>query len=178
MKVKKVTKIVYDAHNRPIEFIGDDDKHYDYETALELIKKGHILIADDSVEVARIHNKIFGEAPEILRDMLEIRGLGIINVPQMFGINACKSRCELDFIIELERWDYSREYDRIGSDEWKCDSIFGVNIPKIIFPVREGRSMAELIETAVTDYILKDRGINCSLDFEKRVYNFVLEQKG
>ena len=146
------------------------------EIALELIKKGHILIADDRVDIARIHNKIIGESPELLKDMLEIRGLGIINVTQMFGIAASAPRCELKLVIDLLRWDFGKEYNRAGNDEEFFETMFGIDIPKIVFPVREGRSMAELIETAVTNYILKERGINCSKEFDDRVYNYILKQ--
>ena len=148
------------------------------EIALELIKKGHILIADDRVDVARIHNKIFGEVPEILKDMLEIRGLGIINVTQMFGITASAPRCELKLVIDLELWDKTKVFDRVSNDERLYETMFGIDIPKIVFPVREGRSMAELIEAAVTDYILKERGIDCSKEFENRIFQNILDKNG
>lgn len=146
------------------------------EIAMELIKKGHILIADDCVNLARIHNKIIGECPELLKDMLEIRGLGIINVAQMFGATASAPRCYLNLVIELEQWDSNKEYDRLGIGPEMHETLFGVDIPKILFPIREGRSMAELIETAVTKYILKERGIDCSKEFENRVYQYIVEQ--
>ena len=148
------------------------------EIALEMIKKGHILVADDRVDVARIHNKIIGEAPELLKDMLEIRGIGIINVVQMFGIAASMPRCEVQLVIDLERWDPDREYNRVGNEDQLYDTYFGIDIPKIVFPVREGRSMAELVEAAVTNYILKERGVDCSKEFENRVYNFIQKQNG
>ena len=146
------------------------------EIALELIKKGHILIADDRVDVARIHNKIMGEVPEILKDMLEIRGLGIINVTQMFGVTASAPRCELKLVIDLELWDTSKVFDRVSNEERLYETMFGIDIPKIVFPVREGRSMAELIEAAVTDYILKERGIDCSKEFEDRIMQNILNK--
>lgn len=146
------------------------------EIALEMIKKGHILVSDDRVDIARIHNKIIGEAPEILRDMLEIRGLGIICVSQMFGIAASMPRCQLQLVIDLERWDFNREYSRVGNHDQLYETFFGIDIPKIVFPVREGRSMAELVEAAVTDYILKERGIDCSKEFENRVYQLILNK--
>lgn len=146
------------------------------EIALELIKKGHILIADDRVDLARIHNKIVGECPDLLKDMLEIRGLGIINVTQMFGITASAPRCELKLVIDLERWNFDKEYRRAANDDVFFETIFGIDIPKIVFPVREGRSMAELIEAAVTNYILKERGIDCSKEFDNRVYNYIVAQ--
>ncbi|MDD6467336.1 MAG: HPr(Ser) kinase/phosphatase [Erysipelotrichaceae bacterium] len=143
------------------------------EIALELIKHGHILVADDRVDVSRIHNKIMGEAPVLLKDMLEIRGIGVINVVQMFGIVATMPRCDINFVIDLVRWDTSREYTRVGNEEKMFQNYFGIDIPKIELPVREGRSMAELIEAAVTNFILLQRGIDCSKEFEDRVYNFI-----
>ena len=148
------------------------------EIALELIKKGHILIADDRVDVARIHNKIIGVVPEILKDMLEIRGLGIINVTQLFGITASAPQCQLKLVIDLQHWDTAVGFERKINEEKSYETLFGIDIPKIVFPVREGRSMAELIETAVTDYILKERGIDCSKDFEDRIYQSILNKKG
>lgn len=143
------------------------------EIALELIKHGHILVADDRVDVSRIHNKIMGESPMLLKDMLEIRGIGVINVVQMFGIVATMPRCDISFVIDLVRWDTSREYMRVGNEEKMYQNYFGIDIPRIELPVREGRSMAELIEAAVTNFILLQRGIDCSKDFENRVYNFI-----
>ena len=148
------------------------------EIALELIKKGHILIADDRVDVARIHNKIIGVVPELLKDMLEIRGLGIINVTQLFGITASAHQCQLKLVIDLQHWDTAVGFERKVNEEKSYETLFGIDIPKIVFPVREGRSMAELIETAVTDYILKERGIDCSKDFEDRIYQSILNKKG
>ena len=148
------------------------------EIALELIKKGHILIADDRVDVARIHNKIIGVVPELLKDMLEIRGLGIIDVTKLFGITASAHQCQLKLVIDLQRWDTAEGFERKVNEEKSYETLFGIDIPKIVFPVREGRSMAELIETAVTDYILKERGIDCSRDFEDRIYQNILNKKG
>lgn len=147
------------------------------EIALELIKRGHILVADDRVDIHRAHNAIIGEAPEILKDMLEIRGVGIINVASMFGVAAVMPRCHVDLVIELEQWDMNREYARVGNEEKQTETYFGLAVSKITLPVREGRSMAAIIESAVTNFILLSRGVNSSKEFENKVYNFIKNRK-
>lgn len=147
------------------------------EVALELIKRGHILVADDRVDCYRIHNKIVGRAPEILKDMLEIRGIGIINVAKMFGISSVMPKTEIDFQVTLEAWDKEKDYDRLGTEEAKYESILGVDIPKIVVPVREGRSMAVIIESAVTNFMLKEMGMDSAKEFEERVMQFIENSK-
>lgn len=147
------------------------------EIALELIKRGHILVADDRVDCYRIHNKIVGMAPEILKDMLEIRGIGIINVTKMFGISSVMPKTEINFQVTLEAWDKEKDYDRIGTEEAKHESILGVDIPKIVVPVREGRSMAVIIESAVTNFMLKEMGMDSAKEFEERVIQFIEKAK-
>ncbi len=146
------------------------------EIALELIRKGHILVADDRVDVVRIHNTIFGQAPELLQGMLEIRGIGIIDVTSMFGAAALLERTKVDFVVDLQKWDDKREYDRLGIDDDGILNILDLTVPKLIFPVKEGRNMAVLVESAVIDFTLKQKGINNAKEFEKRVYNFIASQ--
>lgn len=143
------------------------------EIALELIKRGHLLVADDRVDCYRIHNKIIGKAPELLRAMLEIRGIGIINVQRMFGISSVIPKSEVSLEICLEKWQDNADYDRVGIEDKKYDSILGVDIPKIIIPVREGRSMAVIIESAVTNFILGEMGMDSAKEFEQRVLDFI-----
>ena len=146
------------------------------ETALELIRKGHVLVADDRVDVTRIHNTIFGKAPEILRGMLEIRGIGIIDVTKMFGASSSLDNSEIDFIIHLEKWDDQKQYERVGIEEEVLENILGLEIPKTTIPVRDGRNIAVLVESAVTNFNLKLRGINSAKEFEQRVYDFIKNQ--
>ena len=146
------------------------------EIALELIRKGHILVADDRVDVVRIHNTIFGQAPELLQGMLEIRGIGIIDITSMFGAAALLERTKVDFVVELQKWDDKKEYDRLGIDDDGILNILDLTVPKLIFPVKEGRNMAVLVESAVIDFTLKQKGINNAKEFEKRVYNFIASQ--
>ena len=146
------------------------------ETALELIRRGHVLVADDRVDVTRIHNTIFGKAPEILRGMLEIRGIGIIDVTKMFGASSSLDNSEIDVIIHLEKWDDQKQYERVGIEEEVLESILGLEIPKTTIPVRDGRNIAVLVESAVTNFNLKLRGINSAKEFEQRVYDFIKNQ--
>lgn len=147
------------------------------EIALELIKRGHLLVADDRVDCYRIHNKIVGKAPELLREMLEIRGIGVINVSRMFGVNAVLSKTEINFQVNLEPWHQDKDYDRVGIEEKKHENILGVDIPKIVVPVREGRSMAVIIESAVTNYMLSEMGMDSAKEFEKRVLDYIERNK-
>ena len=146
------------------------------ETALELIRRGHVLVADDRVDVTRIHNTIFGRAPEILRGMLEIRGIGIIDVTKMFGASSSLDNSEIDVIIYLEKWDDQKQYERVGIEEDEKENILGLAISKTTIPVRDGRNIAVLVESAVTNFNLKLRGINSAKEFEQRVYDFIKTQ--
>lgn len=143
------------------------------ELALELIKRGHVLVADDRVVTSRIHNQIIGKSPEILEGVLEVRGIGIINVMQMFGASAILDQIEIDVVINLEHWDQDKDYDRLGDVNLQFTNILGIDIPQLIFPVKVGRNMAVLVETAVTNFTLKLRGINSAKDFDKRVIEFL-----
>lgn len=143
------------------------------ELALELIKRGHVLIADDRVVTSRIHNQIIGRSPEILEGVLEVRGIGIINVMQMFGASAILDEIEVDVVIYLEHWDKSKDYDRFGDVDLQFTNVLGIDIPQLIFPVKVGRNMAVLVETAVTSFTLKQRGINSAKDFDQKVIEYL-----
>lgn len=145
------------------------------EIALELVKRGHVLVADDRVDCYRIHNKIVGKAPELLSGMLEIRGIGIINVSRMFGVSSVLASAEVNFEVVLVPWEKGMNFDRVGIEEKKYDCILGVDIPKIIVPVREGRSMAVIIESAVTNFTLSQMGMDSAKEFEQRVLDYIEE---
>lgn len=146
------------------------------ETALELIRRGHVLVADDRVDVSRIHNTLFGNAPELLAGMLEIRGIGIIDVAKMFGASSILARNEVDMIVHLEKWDDHKEYARVGIETEVFENILELNVPKMVIPVREGRNIAVLIESAVSNFNLKLMGFNSAKEFEKKVYDFIQKQ--
>ena len=147
------------------------------EIALELIKRGHLLVADDRVDCYRIHNKIVGKAPELLREMLGIRGIGVINVSRMFGVSSVLPKAEINFQVNLEPWKADQDYDRVGIEEKKHENILGIDIPKIVVPVREGRSMAVIIESAVTNYMLSVMGMDSAKEFEQRVLDYIEKNK-
>ncbi len=147
------------------------------EIALELIRKGHILIADDRVDITLAHGQLYGSAPELLKGMLEIRGIGIMNVSMMFGASSIMSRSMIDFVIHLEMWDGNKDYLRVGIEESESFICHEVEVPRLVFPVRESRNLAMLVESAVIDFTLKRRGFNSSSDFEQRVYDEIEKNK-
>ena len=130
------------------------------ETALELIGKKHVLIADDRVDVEHIHNSIFGHAPEIIKGLLEIRGIGIIDVEKMFGTSALGDRTQIDLIIQLVPFDSHSEYNRIGDEEERYTDILGVLVPTLILPISAGRNVGVLVESAVTNFQLQEKGFD------------------
>lgn len=131
------------------------------ELALELIKKGHFLVADDLVEIKRIHNELQGEANKHLKNFLEIRGIGIIDARIMFGASSIVDDIKISLIINIEKYKENIEYDRIGSeDTLSSEEILGLNIPKLNLPIKEGRVLSVLVEAAVMDFRLKNQGYN------------------
>ncbi|MDD2591330.1 MAG: HPr(Ser) kinase/phosphatase [Erysipelotrichaceae bacterium] len=145
------------------------------ELALDLINRGHVLVADDRVDAYRMHNRIIGKAPRLLRGYLEIRGIGIIDVVKMFGARAILDDIQIEFMIHLEHFDSLVTYERIGNEE-TYENIINVKIPKLTLPVKEGRNMSVLVESAVTNFTLKQMGINSSQDFEQMVYDHIVEE--
>ncbi len=146
------------------------------EVALELIRKGHILVADDRIDAKKIHNNIIGHAPELLEGMLEIRGIGIIDVAKMFGSSSLLKETQIDYVIRFENFDPNKEYMRVGIEEKDYFNILGIDIPLIILPVKVGRNMAVLVESAVTNFQLVERGFDSAKEFEKRVYEYIEKQ--
>ena len=140
------------------------------EIALELIKRGHLLIGDDAIELYHIGPNIVGKAPAILKNLLEIRGIGVIDVSKMFGVASVLAKDNVEMIIQLDRWLPSREYTRIGMEEDDVyEDILGVMIPKIVVPVTGGRSMSAIIEAAVMNMQLKDSGYDASNEFVNKI---------
>jgi len=146
------------------------------ELGLELIRKGHVLIADDRVDVRRIHNTIYGSAPELLKGYLELRGIGIIDIERMFGASSMLDTMRIDFVVYLEKWQDGKAYKRVSMDSQFSMPILGIDIPKMVFPVKEGRNLSVLIEAAVTDFTLKEKGIDAAKSFDDRVYDYIVQQ--
>jgi len=137
------------------------------ELALDLIKRGHVLVADDRVDAKRIHNDIVCSAPKLLKKMLEIRGIGIVDVTKLFGIQAYLDDCQLDFIIEIQRFEDTMNNDRLNPISKYVD-VNGIQIPQIVIPVTEGKSLSVIIEAAVCNYLLMKQGINSNEEFKER----------
>jgi len=139
------------------------------ETALELVKRGHRLVADDAVEIRQMSDgQLHGAAPELIRHLLEIRGLGIINVMTLFGAGAVLSSKRISVVIKLENWQQEKQYDRLGLDE-ETTRIIDTEVPLITVPVRPGRNLAVIIEVAAMNYRLKRMGYNAALQFTNKL---------
>jgi HPr kinase/phosphorylase len=132
------------------------------ECALDLVVRGHRLVADDAVEVRRRgETAIIGTCPELIRHHMEIRGLGILNIRDLFGVAAIRTSKRVELVVHLERWDAAREYDRLGLDE-KTHEILGLRVPLVLMPVASGRSLAILVEVAARNQLLRSRGLNAA----------------
>lgn len=142
------------------------------ETAIELVKRGHRLVADDAVEIKRVSNiSLVGSSPDNIRHFLELRGIGIINTRRLFGIGAVKVSEKINMIIELEMWDSEKVYDRMGVDN-EYVSILGVKVPSLTIPVKPGRNLAMIIEVAAMNNRQKRMGYNAA---EELLHNLGLQ---
>jgi HPr kinase/phosphorylase len=139
------------------------------EIALELIARGHRLVADDTVQIHKHHPNILeGMGTPVVKHHMEIRGLGIISIQALFGPTSVRDRKKIELVIKLEEWDSEKEYERLGLDE-KYYSILDVELPLSVLPVRPGRSIATLIEVAARDRLLKARGIHSAKLFQRNL---------
>lgn len=139
------------------------------ETAIELVKRGHRLIADDAVEIKKVSAiTLVGSAPELIRHYIELRGIGIVDVRRIFGMGSVKDSEKIDLIINFENWVQGKQYDRFGLDSETTD-ILGIKIPSITVPVKPGRNLAVIIEIAAMNHRQKKMGYNTAEEFEKRL---------
>ena len=138
------------------------------EIALELVRRGHRLVADDHVDVANINRKLTGTCPELTKGIMEVRGIGIINVISMFGISSFKDRQDIDYVIELKMLDDNYVFERFDSSE-HFKNILGVYVTSIKIPVSSGRNIADLVEVAIRNELLKAQGIDASKEFSKKL---------
>lgn len=140
------------------------------ETAMELIKRGHRLIADDAVELRKTSNRtIVATSPENIRHFMELRGIGVINVMRIFGMGSVKVSERVDMVINLEHWVAGKNYSRIGDDEDQMTDIMGVPVPEITIPVQPGRNLAIIIEVAAMNNRLKKMGHNSAHELMQRL---------
>jgi HPr kinase/phosphorylase len=139
------------------------------ECALDLVVRGHRLVADDAVEVRRrAVSIVVGSCPELTRHHMEVRGLGVINLRDLFGVASTRTSKRVELVVQLERWDPQREYDRLGLDDAFFD-LLGLRIPLIRMPVAPGRNLAILVEVAARNQLLRTRGINAARDLAARL---------
>ena len=141
------------------------------ETAIELVKRGHRLIADDAVEIKRVSNKtLVGTAPELIRHYIELRGIGIVDVRRIFGMGSVQETEKIDLVINFEAWEQGKMYERLGLDTEYAE-ILGLKIPSITIPVKPGRNLAVVIEIAAMNNRQKKMGYNTALEFSKKMMN-------
>ena len=151
--------VLVEVYGEGILLIGDSGVGKS-ETAIELIKRGHRLIADDAVEIKRVSKKtLVGSSPENIRHFIELRGIGIINARRIFGIGGVKVSENIDLVINLELWNSKKVYDRMGMDDEYME-ILGIEIPVVTIPVKPGRNLAVIIEVAAMNHRQKKMGYN------------------
>ena len=153
--------VLVEVYGEGILLVGDSGVGKS-ETAIELIKRGHRLIADDAVEIRRVSSKsLVGQSPENIRHFIELRGIGIINARRIFGMGAVKLSEKIDMCINLEIWDSSKVYDRMGIDS-EYTEILGIRVPVMTIPVKPGRNLAIIIEVAAMNNRQKKMGYNAA----------------
>lgn len=146
------------------------------ECALDLILRGHRLVADDMIHIKRhTPSTLIGSGFEVIKHHMEIRGLGIINIRSLFGVEAIREQKKIELVLELVEWDHSQDYDRLGFEEEKY-TILGVDLPMLRIPVTPGRNLTTIIEVAARNYLLKVLGYDSALEFEKKLLKKI-EQK-
>lgn len=168
--------VLVDIYGEGVLILGDSGIGKS-ETALELIKRGHRLVADDAVEIKKIsHNTLLGTAPPIIKYFLEIRGIGVINLKELFGIACVKQEQTIDLVIKLEMWDDEAEYDRLGLRE-EYMNILGNDIICNAIPIRPGRNVAVICEAAAINKRQKKMGYNAAEELNKRVFESMNEEE-
>ncbi|MDO5095759.1 MAG: HPr(Ser) kinase/phosphatase [Peptostreptococcaceae bacterium] len=139
------------------------------EAALELIKRGHRLVSDDAVEIKKLEDDMLvGQSPEITQYMMEIRGIGLLDIKSLYGVGAVKPSKTIDLVAYLENWDENKYYDRLGMDEEYME-ILGVKVPLIMVPVKPGRNIAVILEIAARNQRQKFMGYNAAVEFNKKL---------
>ena len=140
------------------------------ETALELVQRGHRLVADDAVVVRRVSDRLIGSSPGVIRYFMELRGVGIVDVRQMYGTSAIKLTTSIDMVVKLEKWDEEKEYDRLGTLK-ETYSLLSVKLPMYTIPVKPGRNLAIILEAAARTYRLRSLGVDTLKELDERMKN-------
>ena len=167
---KRITRhgVLVEVYGEGVLIIGDSGVGKS-ETAIELVKRGHRLIADDAIEIRKISNKsLIGQSPENLQPFVELRGVGIINIARTYGAGAVKQSQEIDMVIELEHWKPEKSYSTIGLNDEYMD-IMGVSVIKSVIPVRPGRNLSIIIETAAIVNRQKKMGYNAARELLEKL---------
>jgi HPr kinase/phosphorylase len=139
------------------------------ETAVELLKRGHRLIADDAVEIKKTSStQLMGEAPSLIRNYVELRGIGVINVANLFGMGAIKEETPINLVVNIVPWEAGKQYDRMGLEEHFVE-LLGVKIPSITIPISPGRNLAVILEVAAMNNRQKRMGFNAALEFSQQM---------
>ena len=147
------------------------------ECALDLIDRGHRLVADDVVEIKRLPDGVIGASPDLTRYHMELRGVGVINIKDLYGVSSIRMTKRVELVVSLERWESGKEYDRLGLHAEQF-SILGVDVPLIRMPVAPGRNIAILVEVAARNHLLKERGYDAARHFAERVDEMVGPVRG
>jgi len=159
--------VLLDIYGEGVMITGDSGMGKS-EVAIELIMRGHRLVADDAVEIRRISNQLIGTAPEVIRHYIELRGIGVVDVRQLFGMRAIKVESQLDLVVHLEPWDDTKFYDRLGIESHFID-IMDLQVPIVTIPVRPGRNLASIIEVAVMNNRHRKFGFNAAEELARKV---------
>nr|MBQ8243815.1 HPr(Ser) kinase/phosphatase [Oscillospiraceae bacterium] len=169
--------VLMEIYGEGILLIGDSGIGKS-ETAIELVKRGHRLIADDAVEIMKVStNTLIGTAPELIRNYIELRGIGIINVAKLFGMGAVKTENEINLVVNIVHWNTQEVYDRLGLEEQYTD-ILGVQVPMNTIPVTPGRNLAVILEVAAINNRQKKMGYNAAVEFTEAINRHFNENMG
>lgn len=167
--------VLVEVYGEGILLLGDSGVGKS-ETAIELIKRGHRLIADDAVEIKKVSaTTLVGQAPDLIRHYVELRGIGIVDVRRLFGMGAIKETEKIDLVINLEAWRQGKMYDRLGLEE-ETTNILGIDVPTILIPVSPGRNLSVVIEVAAMNNRQKRMGYNTAAEFNKRLMESMAQE--
>ena len=168
--------VLVEVYGEGILLLGDSGVGKS-ETAIELVKRGHRLVADDAVEIKRVSDTtLVGSSPEIIRHFVELRGIGIIDVKRIFGMGAIKDTEKIDLVINLEPWQDKKQYDRLGLTT-EYTSILDIDVPEITLPVKPGRNLAVVVEVAAMNHRQRRMGYNAAEALNNRLMNEMEENK-
>ncbi len=169
--------VLVEVYGEGILLIGDSGIGKS-EAAVELLKRGHRLIADDAVEIKKVAaNSLIGTAPDLIRNYIELRGIGIINVAKLFGMGAVRSENEINLVVNIVPWNTQQVYDRLGLEDQYME-ILGVNIPMNTIPITPGRNLAMILEVAAMNNRQKKMGYNAALEFTEQINRHFDENMG